>query len=158
MTGESLRSDRVWVPVVRAAEVLAAHVVGHELPEPAALTVVSRGGLAVVTVQLHTVSAPLVAGALLAWAQTLPAVTVEVWRPSGGASVQLSVEGTLTGAAGSVELGVSGAAWDGAWDDPLLFADLAPGQSRVVSLGRLRAWAAGRPGGTEAAGALGVSL
>jgi len=79
-----------------------------------------------------------VAADLLAWADTLTTVTVQAWRPPSGDRVHLSIASTLTGPAGAVELDVYG----GTDDNPALFADLAPGDYRTVSLGHLRTWAA----------------
>jgi hypothetical protein len=125
------------VTFVHAAHLLAAHLADH-LPEPASLQVTTRAGHSQVRAQVHSLTVPRVASELLAWATTLTTVTVEVWRPPHGASVQLSIASTLTGPAGVVELDVYG----GATDDPVLFADLAPGEHRDVSLGQLRTWAA----------------
>jgi hypothetical protein len=122
---------------VHAAHVLAAHLANHQLPEPASLTVTTRAGQSQVRAQVHALTMPRVAAELLAWADTLTTVTVEVWRPPAGASVQLSIASTLTGPAGTVTLDIYGSAVD----DPALFADLAPGAHRDVSLGQLRTWA-----------------
>jgi hypothetical protein len=136
------------VTFVQAAELLAAHLAGHQLPEPASLQVTTRAGESEAMVQLHPLTAPRVAAELLAWAYTLTPLTIQAWRPPSGTSVHLSIVGTLTGPAGTVELDLYG----GTADDPVLFADLAPGQRRDVSLGQLRTWAAtDTPGGGAAA-------
>jgi hypothetical protein len=126
------------VTFVHAAHLLAAHLANHQLPEPASLMVTTRAGQSQVRAQVHSLTVPRVVAELLAWADTLITVTVEVWRPPAGASVQLSIASTLTGPAGTVALEIYGSAVD----DPALFADLAPGAHRDVSLGQLRTWAA----------------
>jgi hypothetical protein len=126
------------VTFVQAARLLAAHLADHQLPEPASLTVITRAGQSQVRAQVRSLTLPRVAAELLAWADTLTTVTVEVWRPPHGLSVQLSIASTLTGPAGTVALDIYGSAAD----DPTLFADLAPGAHRDVSLRQLRTWAA----------------
>jgi hypothetical protein len=133
------------VPFVHAAHLLAAHLADHELPEPASLLVMTRHGRSEVTAQVRCDTVPRVAADLLAWADTLSAdtlstvtVTVGAWRTPAGDRVHLSIASTLTGPAGAVALDVYG----GVDDDPVLFADLAVGEHRAVSLGQLRTWAA----------------
>jgi hypothetical protein len=121
--------------IVNAAQLLAAHLVHHQLPELASLTV--RRSEVTVQVQTHTV--PKVAAELLAWADTLSTVTGTAWRTLDGQSVHLSITSSLTGPAGAVVLEVYG----GTGDDPVHFADLPPCEYRDVSLGQLRTWAAG---------------
>jgi hypothetical protein len=116
------------VTFVQAAELLAAHLAGHQLPEPSSLTVA----------QVHSATVASVAAQLLAWADTLTTVTAQAWRPPDGDRVHLSIASTLTGPADTVELDVYG----GADADPALFSDLAPGEHRTVPLGHLRTWAA----------------
>jgi hypothetical protein len=120
--------------IVNAAQLLAAHLAHHQLPELASLTV--RCSEIMAQVQTHTV--PEVAAELLAWADTLSTVTGTAWRTLDDQSVHLSITSTLTGPAGAVVLEVYG----GTGDDPIHFADLPPGEYRDVSLGQLRAWAA----------------
>jgi hypothetical protein len=120
--------------IVNAAKLLAAHLAHHPLPEPASLTV--RRSEITAQVQTHTM--PKIAAELLAWADTLSAVTGTVWRTLDDQSVHLSITSTLTGPAGAVVLEVYG----GTGDNPVHFADLPPGEYRDVSLGQLRTWAA----------------
>ncbi|MGH3697568.1 MAG: hypothetical protein ACRDRX_26915 [Pseudonocardiaceae bacterium] len=100
----------------QAADLLAAHLASHPLPEPASVTVTTcRAGRSEVKVQLPSCrTVAEVATALLSWADT------------------------LTGPAGAVDLDVYGAAAH----DPELFTDLSPGDHRSVSLVQLRGWAA----------------
>jgi hypothetical protein len=138
------------VRFVHVAQLLAAHLADHQLPEPASVQVVARAGESEVRAQVHSLTVPRVAVELLAWAETLTTVTAEVWRPPHGDGVHLSITSTLIGPGGTVELDVYG----GAADDPVLFTDLAPGQRRDVPLGHLRTWAASAtdiPGGGAAA-------
>jgi hypothetical protein len=139
------------VTFVQAAELVAAHLARHELPEPVSLTVMTLAGHSQVTTQVHSGTVARVAGDLLAWADTVTTVVVQAWRPPyGGSSVHLAIASTLTGPANAVKLDVYG----GADDDLALFADLAPGDRWTVSLEHLRTWAApatGTPdGGAEA--------
>jgi len=138
------------VTFVHAAQLLAAHLADHELPKPASLQVAARAGQSQVRAQVYPLTVPRVAAQLLAWADTLTTVTVQVWRPPSGTSVHLSIASTLTDPAGTVELDVYGAAAH----DPVLFATLTPGQRRDVPLGQLCIWAAratDTPGGGAAA-------
>jgi hypothetical protein len=125
-----------------AAELLAAHLAEHALHEPVFLTVTTRWGHSEVSVQLRPDTVPELAGELLAWIDTLPAITITAWRPPESERVHLSLASTLTDPAAAVALTVYGGAKD---DDPIRFADLTPGQCRGVSLSELRTWAAGEP-------------
>jgi hypothetical protein len=125
------------VTFVQAAKLLVAHLANYQLPEPAFLTVSTRARHSKVTAQLRSHTVPRIAAELLAWADTLPTVTVEAWRPPEGDRVQLSITSTLTSPTGTVDLDVYG----GADHDPALLADLGAGDERSVSLGQLRAWA-----------------
>jgi hypothetical protein len=127
---------------VQAAELLAAHLAQHAVPEPVFLTVTTRWGHSEVAAQLRPDTVPDVAGELLAWIESLAAITVTAWRPPESERVHLSLASTLTAPVGAVALTVYGAAKD---HDPVRFADLTPGQRRTVSLGELRAWTAGEP-------------
>ena len=122
------------VTFVAAAQLLAAHLADHGLPQPASLTVTSSDRRSEVTVQLDSLNVALVAVELLAWADTLTTVTVSVWRPPAGDRVHLSLASTLTGPTGTVNLDVYG----GADHNPALIADLEPGQRVALSLGQLR--------------------
>ncbi|MGH4009795.1 MAG: hypothetical protein ACRDTH_16875 [Pseudonocardiaceae bacterium] len=127
---------------VQAAELLAAHLAEHAVPEPVFLTVTTRWGHSEVAAQLRPDTVPHLAAALLAWIDTLAAITITAWRPSESERVHLSLACTLTHPAGAVALTVYGAAKD---HDPVRFGDLTPGQRRTVSLSELRAWTAGEP-------------
>jgi hypothetical protein len=131
-------SSTTGVTFVAAAQLLAAHLADHVLPQPASLTVTSSDRRSEVTVQLDSLTVPMVALELLAWADTLTTVTVGAWRPPAGDRVHLSIAGTLIGPTGTVSLDVYG----GADHNPALIADLEPGQRVALSLGQLRTWAA----------------
>jgi hypothetical protein len=121
------------VTFVQSAQLLAAHLADHDLPEPASLTVTTRDRRSEVTAQLDSLTVPMVALELLAWADTLTTVTISAWRPPAGDRVHLSIASTLTGPTGTVNLDVYGGA--------ALIADLEPGQRAALSLGQLRTWA-----------------
>ena len=126
---------------VGAAELLATHLADHTVPEPMSLSVTTRWGRSELTAQLHSTTVPGVASDLLAWVATLTAVTVTAWRPPESDRVHLSLTSALTSPTGAIELHVFG----GTADDPVRFADLAPGHRRSVSLAELRNWAATTP-------------
>jgi hypothetical protein len=127
---------------VQAADLLAAHLADHAVPEPVFLTVTTRWRHSEVAAQLRPDTVPHLAAALLAWIDTLPAITITAWRPPAGERVHLSLASTLTGPTGAVALTVYGAAKG---DDPARFADITPGQRREVSLSELRTWTADEP-------------
>lgn len=116
-----------------AASLLAAHLTEHGLPEPVSLTVMTGAHRPEVQAQVHPQTVAGVAAELLAWAQTLSPVTVTAWRPPHGDRVHLSMTATL----GAVGMDVYG----GVGYDPTLFAELASGHDRAVSLDQLHAWA-----------------
>ncbi|HET9253584.1 MAG TPA: hypothetical protein VFO16_00090 [Pseudonocardiaceae bacterium] len=123
---------------VGAAGALAAHLADHTLPEPALLAVTTRYGRSELRVQLRSHTLAGIAADLLAWAQTLSAVTAGVLRMSAGDWAQLSIASTLTGPAGEAVLDVHG----GCVHDPVLITDLPPGGTRTVPLEQLHSWAA----------------
>ncbi|MBV8995217.1 MAG: hypothetical protein JO287_16305 [Pseudonocardiales bacterium] len=123
---------------VQAATMLAIHLADHALPEPASLRVNTSGLHSDVMAQLRSTAVPTVARDLLAWADTVPTVTVQAWRVLAGDRVHLSIASTLTGPTGAVELDVFGAVDY----DPARFADLTAGDRCKVPLRQLRAWAA----------------
>ena len=127
---------------VQAAELLAAHLADHAVPEPVFLTVTTHWGHSEVAAQLRSDTVSDLAGELLAWIDTLPAATASAWRPPESEHVHLSLTCTLTAPVGAVALTVYGGAKD---QDPVRFADLTPGQRRTVSLAELRTWATGEP-------------
>lgn len=129
------------VALVLAATRLAAHLAEHTLPEVVSLEVETRNMLSELTVQLGSTSLPTLAGELLTWAETLTTVTVTTWRVPRGERVHLSLASTLTGSAPTIELDVFG----GVNHDPEYFADLEPGEHRVIPLAQLRAWASSSP-------------
>jgi hypothetical protein len=130
------------VTFAHAAAMLAGHLTDHALPEPVSLNVTTSYGDSTVTAQLRGTTVPGIAGDLIAWADTLSVVTVEAWRPSERDRVHLSILGTLTGPASTVELKVFG---DVEYD-PVRFAGLQPDrcQGAFLSLGQLHTWAANR--------------
>jgi hypothetical protein len=125
------------VNLVLAATRLAAHLAENTLPELASLGVETRDAFSELTVQLRSTSLPTVAGELLAWTETLATVTVKAWRVPHGERVHLSLASTLTDPPLTIELDVFG----GVDHDPEHFADLQPGEHRVIPLAQLRTWA-----------------
>jgi hypothetical protein len=125
------------VTFVQAATMVTAHLADHTPPEPTALRVNTRDLHSDVTAQLHATTAPTVARDLLAWADTVPAVTAQAWRVPAGDRAHLSITSTLTGPTGTIELDVFGA---GDYH-PVHLPDLQAGNRRTMSLGQLRAWA-----------------
>ena len=78
-------------------DVIHTHLVDFELPEMWSVQVVASLLGPQVNVQLTHREPPEIAGALLAWADTLDTVTAESWRVPSGDSVHLSVTGRLPG-------------------------------------------------------------
>jgi hypothetical protein len=122
------------VTLMQASEVLAAHLAVHQLPEPYSLEVTATLGRTKVTACVHPITMPGLAAELLAWADTLSTLTIKAWRTPDGHRVLLSLGSTLPGPSGAVALDVYGAVDY----DPVLFADLAPGEKRPRSVGELR--------------------
>jgi hypothetical protein len=124
--------------LVQAADLLARHLTEHQLPPPAALTILTRkDGHSELTVQLCPSTLSRLATVLLTWADTLTTITTAVWRPPREELVHLSITSTLAGPVDTVELEVFG----GASYHPTVFADLAPGERRAATLANLRTWA-----------------
>jgi hypothetical protein len=128
---------------VKAAEMLAAHLDDHALPEAALLDVMTEAGRSTVSAQVQPHTMADIAAELLIWAQTLSTFAIQLRRVPDGDRVHLSIASILTGPAGEVGPTVYG----GCSHDPTLIADIAPGGKRTISLDELRAWA---PGGGEA--------
>jgi hypothetical protein len=63
-------SSTTGVTLVQAAQLLAAHLADHGLPQPASLTVTTTDRCSEVTAQLDSLTMPMVALELLAWADT----------------------------------------------------------------------------------------
>ncbi|MGH3673220.1 MAG: hypothetical protein ACRDSH_21770 [Pseudonocardiaceae bacterium] len=131
--------------LVQATQAVTAHLTAHPLPEPAVLEVMICLGRPEVRAQMrsHTVAGLTIE--LLAWADTLSAITIQAWRIPTGDQVQLSITSTLTGPTGPVALYVYG----GASEDPMPFADLALGERHPLTVGELRRLAAGDPVATR---------
>jgi hypothetical protein len=132
----------IGMSFVQAAELLGAHLAEHAVPEPMFWTVTTWWGHSEVSAQLRPDTVSDLAGELLAWVESLAAITITAWRPPESERVHLSIACTLTGPAGAVALSVYGGAKD---QDPVRFAGLAPGECCGVSLGELRAWSVGEP-------------
>ena len=120
---------------VHAAELLATHLADNQLPQPAALSILTKeAGHSELTAQLRSTTLSGIATDLLVWVDSLTTVTVQAWRPPHGERVHLSITSTLTSPMNTVELTVFGATGY----DPTLIADLEPGERRTVTLGTLR--------------------
>lgn len=114
---------------------IRAHLAEFELPDMWSVHAVTSFSGPNVDVQLARRESPEIAGALLAWADTLTGVTAEAWRVPNGESVHLSVIGRLPGGV-SVRVFV-GVPFTGRG----LGGDLAPDASKTVPLVVLREWA-----------------
>jgi hypothetical protein len=78
-------------------DAIYTHLGEFELPAFASVHVATPiPGEEAITVQLRGHDLPDIAAALLAWADTLTAVTAQAWRVPSGQSVHLSVTGQLT--------------------------------------------------------------
>ena len=78
-------------------DAIHTHLADFELPDMWLVQVAASQLGPQVNVQLTDREAPEIAGALLAWADTLDTVTAESWRVPSGESVHLSVTGHLPG-------------------------------------------------------------
>jgi len=123
--------------MARLLDAIRTHLSTHRLPVEIASVAVASTLLdgEHVTVHLRRVALPVLAAALLEWADTLTHVTVTVWRPSDGRTVHLILTGQL--ADGTVTEVYSGVDHTDA-----LFGDLQPGGRHTVALSILRRWAA----------------
>jgi hypothetical protein len=77
------------VTFVQAAELLAAHLADHVVPEPVILTLTTQWGRSEVAAQLRPNTVPQLATALLTWIDTLAVITMTAWRPPEGDRVHL---------------------------------------------------------------------
>jgi len=108
------------------------HLADFELPDMWLVQVAASQLGPQVNVQLTDREAPEIAGALLAWADTLDAVTAESWRVPSGESVHLSVIGNLPD---GVSIKVYGSL---PFHDSGLDSDLEPNATTTVLLQTLR--------------------
>jgi hypothetical protein len=114
-------------------DAIYTHLAEFELPAFASVHVATPlPGEEGVTVQLRCHDLPEIASALLAWADTLTAVTAQAWRVPSGHSVHLSVTGQLTRGARIRVYG--GMPFTGCG----IGADLAPDATITVSVPALR--------------------
>ncbi|MBV8997383.1 MAG: hypothetical protein JO287_27640 [Pseudonocardiales bacterium] len=113
-------------------EATRTHLCQFEVPHPWSVTINTSLSGRAINVQLDCLEPPEVAAALLAWADTLTAVTAEAWRTPNGDSVHLSVTGHL---ANSALLRVFAAI---PYTDHGLGADLDPGAEATLRLSALR--------------------
>lgn len=77
-------------------DLVRTHLAEFELPALWSINITTAVIARKVSVQLDCDECPKVAGALLAWADTLSEVTAEVWQVPRGDSVHLSVIGRLS--------------------------------------------------------------
>jgi hypothetical protein len=124
--------------MVRLLGSIRDHLTSHRLS--AEIASVKAGSDSIdgdhVVVHLWSMQLPILAAALLDWADTLTAITVTAWRPSHGGSVHLTLTGRLSD---STRVEVYG----GVDYTDALFGDLQPGGRQGVALSILRGWAAG---------------
>ncbi len=114
-------------------DTIYAHLAEFELPAFASVHVATPiPGEAGITVQLACHDLPEIAAALLAWADTLTAVTAHAWRVPSGHSVHMSVTGQLTRGARIRVYGAMPFTGCG------LGADLAPDVTTTILLAALR--------------------
>jgi hypothetical protein len=114
-------------------DAIYTHLAEFELPAFASVHVATPiPGEAGVTVQLRYHDLPDIASALLAWVDTLTAVTAQAWRVPSGHSVHLSVTGQLTRGARIRIYG--GMPFTGCG----ISADLAPDTTATILLAALR--------------------
>ena len=129
--------------LVQTAELLAAHLADHQLPQPAMLGVTLMWGCPQARVQLHPRTGGRNSQPSCWGAETLGTLTLQAWRVPAGERVQLSVVSTLTGPA---RRGRTVNNYDDyATRPPTLTGDLAPGEKRTVHVGELHAWATTTP-------------
>jgi hypothetical protein len=111
---------------------LRTHLTTFDLPHLWSVHVIASFSGPNVTVQLARREPPQIAGALLAWADTLTDVTAEAWRVPNGDSVHLSVIGQLPP-------GVSVRVYGGVlFTEHGIGADLTPDASTTMPLTVLR--------------------
>jgi hypothetical protein len=123
------------VPLLAA---IHQHMTTFDLPEPCTVTVDPHPVRHGRQVAVHTSadgSMPVLAGKLLAWADSLTDIAVSAWRSHDGQSLHVEIGGVLTDGHTTVE------AWGGVAYDAARF-ELAPGERRPVTFGCLREWAA----------------
>ena len=117
--------------VVALLDSLRAHLAEFELPQLCSVYITPYRPN--VTAQLASRRESLdIAGALLAWADTLTAITTEAWRVPGGDSVHLSVLGQLSSGVWVRVYGVVPFTEHG------IGADLTPNACTTVALAVLR--------------------
>jgi hypothetical protein len=113
-------------------DAIRTHLVEFELPAISSVHVTASLFAPQVVVQLVGYELPEIAGALLAWADTLVGVTVEAWRVSQGGYLHLSVTGRPTdGSCVEVYGGLR-------FIERGLGADLAPNATTTIPLAALR--------------------
>jgi hypothetical protein len=111
---------------------IRAHLADFELPELYSINITKSLSGPSVTAQLACHTLPQIAGALLAWADTLTSPAIEAWRVPSGTEVHLSVIGRLPG-------GTRVAVYGGvAFTAHGIGKDLAPDASITVPLAVLR--------------------
>jgi hypothetical protein len=111
---------------------VCAHLAAFELPAIASVHAAASLSAPQVTVQLTYHDPSAIARALLAWADTLTAVTAQAWRVPQGDSVHLSVTGLLPDGASVLIYGGLPATHRG------LGADLAPNATTTIPLSTVR--------------------
>ncbi len=117
-------------------DAIHTHLADFELPDMWSVQVAASRLGPQVYVQLAHREPPEIAGALLAWADTLDAVTAESWRAPSGESVHLSVTGCLPGGVSVRVYGCLPFRGSG------FGSDLSPGTTTTIPLHTLRLFSA----------------
>jgi hypothetical protein len=118
-------------PLMTYLDSIRDHLDLYALPPLAAVDVST--GYRPVVVQLEALDLPGVASGLLAWADTLDQVEVQLWRVPGGDSVHLSITGRIA-------CGIPVYVYGGMDFSDRVFPDLPAGSHQEMQVFVLRSW------------------
>ncbi|MDQ3764558.1 MAG: hypothetical protein M3460_24285 [Actinomycetota bacterium] len=118
--------------VIGLLDAIRTQLTQFDVPAPWSVTVNTYLDPPNLTLQITCRELAELAGALLAWADTLTAVTAEAWRVPDGKSVHLSITGRLPCGESLRIYGAVPVTKDG------IGADLAPGAATTIPLVALR--------------------